>query len=254
MKHPLYILSIIILTGFSCYGQTSDKDDIEGFNKFLGYEKSDAMNKAIASFDRFLKNNFPNQNNQSDRIKKFLLQLQDSFSSDSTWIFETQTNQKIIEEWETSGLRKEVWLYGFEDYEPKYNIHEMLYSREPDTLYDLGELKIDSIEEIIIPILGVDSVEHAKREKEMEERLKNSLATNTYGEFLYGLAKYAPSDTLIKPYVDLKAVAGDVAPELIIPGLLNHVSDYDEPFIKRIILIETYYLLMKSDAEKNGKK
>ena len=31
-----------------------------------------------------LKNNFPNQNNQSDRIKKFLLQLQDSFSSDST--------------------------------------------------------------------------------------------------------------------------------------------------------------------------
>ncbi len=89
----------------------------------------------------------------------------------------------------------------------------------------------------------------AIREKEMLERLKNSPQTNIYGEFLYGIAKFAPNDSVVQGYVEVKVLAGDISPLLIVSALLEHKIDFDEPFIKRVILAEIYYWIMKRDIE-----
>jgi len=214
-----------------------------------------ALNTAVESFDQFLKTNYPDLDNQSKRTKAFLEYLQANFEPDSTWNLPTKRNQQIISDFETSGLRKEIWVYGYEEYQPKYDISKILPHEERDTsnIIDLGELD-DLFEEEILPISNIDSAEIARREEEMEERIRNSLHFNIYGQYLYGLNKYNLNETTIQGYVDAKVIAGDISPVLIASGLLSQKIDFEDPFVKRILVTEFYYWIMKWDIERKEKK
>jgi hypothetical protein len=259
-----YII-IIGLIAISCSTWSQEKDsDLKAFNDFLGQDKTTALNAAVKSFDHFLKTNYSDFDNQTKRTKAFLEYLQENFEPDSTWNLPTKRNQKIIFDFEASELRKEIWIYDYEEYEPKYDIYKILPPEEQDTtnIQDLGELDLDDlIEEEIIPILNIDSAEIARREKEIarreketEERIRNSLHFNNYGQYLYALAKYNVNDTTIQEYVDAKVVGGDFSPVLIASGLLSQKIDFEDPFIKRILVTEFYYWIMKWDIERKGEK
>ncbi len=254
MKNSIYILISFLLLGFSINCEKSTKNDIEDFNKFLGKEKAKALNEGIKSFDKFLVANYPNQNNQSDRTKEFLKKLSKSLSPDSSWIFTTKRNKEIIEQFESSELRKEIWIYGKESYDAKHNIYEIVDYYKQDSLQSLGDLKI--IEDEIIPIQrparrAIDSTELARQEKELEEQYNNTLTTNVNGEFLYGLAKYANNDSIVQGYVEVKIIAGDISPNIVASALLTQTQDFENPFIKRMIFVELYYWMIKWDIEKN---
>jgi len=252
-----YIIAIGLLA-ISCSSWSQEKNsDLKDFNDFLGQDKATALNSAVESFDQFLKTNYSELDNQSKRTKAFLEYLQKNFEPDSRWNLPTKRNQRIISDFETSELRKEIWIYGYEEYEPEYDIYKILLHEEQDTsnIQDLGELAFDDLfEEEIIPISNIDSTEIARREKEMEERIRNSLHFNNYGQYLYALTKFNVSDTTIQEYVDAKIVAGDISPVLIASGLLSQEIDFDDPFIKRILVTEFYYWIMKWDIERQGKK
>ena len=250
-----YII-VIGLLAISCSTPSQEKNNnLKEFNEFLGQVKADALNSAVESFDQFLKTNFPD--NESERTEAFLEYMQENLEPNSTWNLPTKINKKIISEFESSGLRKEIWIYGYEEYEPQYDIYEVFPLEETDTsdIQNLGELDLDVlIEEEIIPISNIDSAEIARREKEMEERMRNSLHFNNNGQFLYGLAKFNLSDTTIQGYIDAKIVAGDISPVLIASGLLSQNIDFEEPFIKRILVTEFYYWIMKWDIERKEKE
>jgi hypothetical protein len=246
------LLLTILLFGYSLNGQDEIENDIKGFNKFLGGDKAKAFNEATKSFNLFIKANFKEQNNQSDRTKAFIEQLLNTLSPDTLWILKTDKNKKIIGLFESSGLRNEIWVYGYENYNPKYNIYELLATsdQEADTIYELGTLDLELIEEQTITITINDSLEYTRREEEMKEKLKNSLWFNERGEFLYGLAKYAPNDSVILGYVESKADFGNISPSIIGSVFIEYVKDFDEPFIKRIIVVEFYYRIMNWDIER----
>jgi hypothetical protein len=58
MKISIYIITIILFFSFSLNAQENNENRIKSFNNFLGKEKSEAMNDAIQSFDRFLELNY----------------------------------------------------------------------------------------------------------------------------------------------------------------------------------------------------
>jgi hypothetical protein len=88
----------------------------------------------------------------------------------------------------------------------------------------------------------------------MKLRYENSLHFNTYGQFLYGLAKYAPTDSFIIGYVDAKLLVGNISPSMLSDGLMKLNPDLQESFLKRIIVVEFYYQIMKWDIERTGNK
>jgi hypothetical protein len=253
-------LTHIIIFGLlviSCSTSSQPRNnDLKDFNDFLGKEKANALNAAVKTFDQFLKTNYSDFDNQTERTKAFLEYLQENFKPDSTWNLPTKRNLMIISEFESSELRKEIWIYGYEEYEPQYDIYEILPPEEKDTstIQDLGDLDLDDLfEEEIIPISNIDSADIERREKEMDERMRNSLHFNSYGQYLYALTKYTLNDTIIQGYVDVKILVGDISPALIASGLLSQEIDFENPFIKRILVTEFYYWIMKWDIERKEK-
>ena len=88
-------------------------------------------------------------------------------------------------------------------------------------------------------------------EKEWEERQRNSLRINTQGDFLYGILKYAPQKSFAYGAAVAMHQEGDISPGVVSHGFLENVKNYDDPFVKRLMVTEFYFGLMMLD---NGRK
>ena len=103
MKSIFTIALFSIFIGFPSYGQSNINQDLKNFNEFLGKERSAALDKAIESYEKFLKVNYPNEKDQTARAKKFLTELRDlNYWDMNRWSFDTESNKKILEEWEVN--------------------------------------------------------------------------------------------------------------------------------------------------------
>lgn len=227
-----------------------ETNTIDEFNAFLGQEKAAALTAAVESFDLFLEANFPS--NEGKSTEAFLEYYYMGNTPDATWIFQTNQNKEILSAFESSGLRKEIWKYGYEEYESHYNINEILPPEEKgnsETEY-LGELDIDIIYEEIVPLIIRDSSEVARRDKEIAERKRNSLRVNSNGQYLYALAKYTLPDTLIEAYIGVNLFENRISPVIFASVFLDAEINYEDPFIKRILVTEFYYDLMQWDIKR----
>jgi hypothetical protein len=258
MKLPIQITIILLLFVFSLNGQDKQKNDILGFNRFLGKEKSEALNEVVVSFDKFLELNYPKEKDNSKRI---ILLLKESFpnfnnQNHSTKIFTTSKNIVLLESLEKSGLRKEIWLYHheIEKYKPKSynNIKELFPYQEPelDSIYHISTVFLDDDDGEMLN-LEIDSVEWVKSEKRLAEMRKNSLSTNFLGDFLFGLAKFTAKDSFIQNYVETRVLVGDISQIIFIPALLEENTDFNDPFIKRMLVVEFYFWLIREDIRQN---
>jgi hypothetical protein len=256
MKISIYIITIVLFFSFSLNAQENNENRIKSFNNFLGKEKSEAMNDAIQSFDRFLELNYKKEKKNSKRIVLFLKELLPQAKFNSTKIFSTSENKKILQKWEKSGLRKEIWLYmnEIEKYSPNKsnNILELYPYQKPDSIYTLDLTELLPLEEELT-IINTDSIEFTKSEKTIEEKT-NYLTTNIFGDYLYGLNKFTDKNSLIQKYVETRVKAGDITPFIFIPNLLEKNTDFNNPFIKRMILVEFYFKIMKDNVIQNEKK
>lgn len=251
--------SIITCIGFlliccSTAEQHTKENDIEALNTFLGAEKANALNGAVESFEQFLQNNYADLDNQNARVKAFLGQIAEHNQPDSSWQLETEKCLRIIESFETTGLRKDIWLYPNETYKPDYDIFELLQPAAQDTSaeYYSGELKLDLIEEEIVATSRLDSAEMAKRDREREKSVRNSLDINASGKYLYGLAKFAHDDSLIQEYVRAIVTENQISPGVMSGGFLLAYNNFDDPFLKRMLVVEFYHWIMWWDIERRG--
>ncbi len=204
--------------------QTQTQNDIEEFNKFLGQEKAEVLNYTVNSFREFLDLNYPDISDENERVSEFLKTLTDTKDYNYNFIIDKEQCNTIINRWEESGLRKEVWLYWNEEY--------------TSPLRDSTE----EIEEEIMPITRdegiIDTLDYSK-----------FLDSNAGGLYLYGLAKYAPNDTIIQGYVDGKTALGNISYLSVAEGFKKLKIQYNEPFFMRILVVEFYYDLIKSKIE-----
>jgi hypothetical protein len=154
----------------------------------------------------------------------------------------------VIQKLEESGLRKEFWIYGYEEYTPFY-YHQILIDSikktSPDTSLAIDSNKLRELynnsDLEIIPIMNsTDSVEGMT----YKEWSDSSLSFNRNGKFIYALEKFSNNDSTIIEYLDAKEAVGNISPSLISSGLLASISNPSEPFVKKIILLEIYYWMI----------
>jgi len=250
MKKIIITITSLFLSNLLVVGQTMDLKD---FETFLGKEKSAALNQMNNSFEEFLKSNFPDTETENARIYKFLEGFTDWSNLEKSWIIDSENAKETLEQFENSGLRIEYWKYGYESYEPKYQIDSSVYPKEEignlDTL-SLGELNLEDFEgfeEEIIPITNEDY------DPELEEKLKrqrdSSQTLNLNGQFFYGLLKYGQNDSLIKEYTESIYAASDISTSFKAGGLTVENLDLSKPLRKRLIVMDFYYHFLKWNLE-----
>ncbi len=228
-------ISILILLSSAAnltYAQT--KNDLKGFNDFLGKEKAKVLNQTVKSFDKFLDDNFPDSKSTSDKTRSYLELIMNYTSYvEKNWKTNRKANKKLLEKWEESGLRIEIWWYDGEEY---YADHLEIDT----TVFDLETIEDDEI----VPFTNRDTI------RESSVDFENYKFSNTFGKYLFGLKQFAPNDTLVQDYVDVKTEVGDISPTSVANAFIVLFQDLDEPFIKRIIVVEFYYYFMEWDVER----
>ena len=249
MNKSIYITITLIFLFLTSCEEKNKQNDILGFNNLLGKEKSESMTQAVLSFDRFLNTNYPKTNSDSSQIKSFLKQIMNDQNSHSnpSFILDKNDCEYIIELWEKSGLRKEIWTYENENYNVKYDIRDLLHKKEKDSL-PLQEVFLIEEDDNSWNI-PMDSLEYAKRLRETEISRENSLYSNSYGKFLYGLAKFTPNDKFIQDYVNSKFYSRDMSPIVFLHNFIENTENFEDPFFKMIIVTEYYYWIIKVESK-----
>ncbi|UTW63060.1 hypothetical protein KFE98_02580 [bacterium SCSIO 12741] len=195
MNKSILLLPLFIL--ISCVGES---EDLKTYNQFLGQEKAAALDAGMDSFHEFLADNFTEHSTNGERTKAFLKRLTQNHERivpDTNWKFNTQKNRQVLELLETSGLRKEIRLYGYED-----------YSYEPDAI---GSIKIELEEEETFPVLDQEDSSIAASQQEarysqilekQQNHLDSALYLNIHGKYLQGLKLIQKRDKRIQDYIE----------------------------------------------------
>lgn len=266
IKKSMRTLSLVILTisviGCSTTGQKSQENRLMDFNSTLGEQKAAALDEAIDSFDEFLQVNFPNEKTYQDRAFSFLLELDSAckdgiaLALDTSWSLNPENHQRVFDLFENSGLRREIWLFGYEEYYPKNDLSELLDSNifysSPDT-FSPATIQSDSQ-------LMEEAAYFSKREgynydtllkslKFKRERSINSLYNNQFGDYIYGLIKHSGDSSWTKGFA-MEQMQMSVSPCVLVPSLIEFNEtkvDLSDPFIKCIVAIELYVPMIYND-------
>ena len=249
---------MIVFVGCSSEDHRSKMIGLEAFNETLGKKKSKALDEAVDSFDDFLTANFPNQPTYADRALMFLLKLDSAcqegavFSLDSSWVLNSD-DKSLVDLFEHSGLRSEIWLYGYEEYTPNHDLSDFVdTSRHYYSMDTYSPIEVPNDSALIEEAKDLSKIEEVgsdtifRRLKAKWERRNNSLWTNHRGDFIYSLIKHSLDSSWTKSYALLNA-ENSISVCVLIPSLIEFSGtkvDLSDPLIKRIIAVELYYSIV----------
>ena len=228
---------LIILT-FSLTANIYCQEPLQEFNEILGEEQSSAFDQAVASYKKFLELNYSDQESLGDQNSKFLKDFKSIYTSGPpNWKFPDDI-QAVLDEWEKSGLRKEIRLWPNENYHPNH-FPDLDENDSPDS----EKIEVETDDEII-PIRDRDG-------KIISEpaRTDSFLVSNTFGKFLYALDQCCSTDTLVNDYVEVKRIAGDISPSLMAGAYSDFEESLNDPILTRMIIAELYYFIMTKEIE-----
>lgn len=255
--NTIFILLLYFFVGCQNPEPKQTNPELIQFNKFLGGEKAKCLDKSVESFERFLETNYPHEKGIQNKTKAFLMQLDSTLSPDSNWVFETKKNELLLRSLESSGMRIEIYRYGYEDYSPDYDIEEFI---EKDTntkerTENLEELVVEIEDEEWVPISDSGRINDSvinRRLEEQSRRLDSMAWFNMQGQFLFGLSNFGSQDSIINEYVNARFEVGFISPTIMIAALLQKDVDYLNPFVKRMLVAELYLDLMRWDLKRNS--
>jgi hypothetical protein len=232
MKKILLIILTLFLTE-----NTYCQEPLQVFNEILGKDQALAFDQAVISFEKFLKINYPDQHSRVEQNSQFLKDFQSLYASGRPeWNF-PDDNQTVLNQWEESGLRKEIRLWTNEKYFP-YHLPDL-------GVYDSTGTFHFEIEEEIIPI------PHRDGQTVTEPMERDSfLISNTMGKYLYALDQCCSYDPIIYEYLDAMRMAGDISPSLMAGAFSTFGERLSDPIVLRMIVAELYYWIMISELEK----
>jgi len=244
----LIISFLFLFLCVSCFKDSSQirkssKNDLKGFKEFLGLEKSKADDLLIMSFDQFLMDNFPNEKNQNQRTKRFLefLKTPDSLGFKNI-NFKSSLNKESITQLSKSELRPEIWLLQSEynSYHQKYNVEDLYLNMKADEkVVELGELVLPQnipIQPDNATAISDEALKYLPKQKVMD----NQFRVNYKGDYFYGLALFSPNDANIQEYIQAIIKVGDLSPSITASGFLKRFDNFEEPFIKRVLILEYF--------------
>ena len=194
----LIVLAITLLF-FGCKSPKESSDSVDDFNTFLGASQSKVLDKTIISFERFLEVNYGSEKSSELRLKAFLESII-FMNQQSSWTFDLENNKILLSEWESSGLRREIELYGYEDYSPTCDIfgllpHDTIDHSNSDTI-KFGTMEYALAEEDLLPMSPEDSLKYIEDTARANSKIRKIMAHrdsilnfNRFGKFLYGLNK-----------------------------------------------------------------
>lgn len=230
----------------------------KSFDALLGKEKSLVFDKAVESFEQFLDENFKDLPSDAEQIKKFLEYYKhNDFSPNPNWKYDTLRNQEVLMKFESSGLRKEIWLKNAEKYKPVYNLDKFkaFYAPKDNTKND-AEIEID----MEVPETSNEKIsENANRENTINNHKAGSgesiekVHFNLEGAYILGLWKFYRSNAIVGKYIELSVKTKGLSPYIIVNGFLDLYSmkDFNDPAIKKILVAEIYYFLLSKDIDKS---
>lgn len=185
----------------------------------------------------------------------FLLELDSACNEgmalvpDTSWTLDPENDNRLVNLFENSGLRKEIWLYGYEEYAPNYDLSKILdinaIFSSPEK-YSPVNLRSDS--ELISEAECLSKIESYDYDSLLEslkiqrERRKNSLYPNEYGKYIQGLIRYSEDDSYASSFAELQ-LQMTVSPCTLVSSLIEFNGskvDLSDPFIKRIVVVELY--------------
>ncbi|MEM8940317.1 MAG: hypothetical protein AAGC64_13335 [Bacteroidota bacterium] len=201
-----FFLTLLNLANLS-FGQ-------QEFLNELGPEKTESFEELVNSYERFLQLNYPTIEGKGERTRAFMQQLIDN---KEPFKFDSLDAIQIISELDRTGLRKDIFLYEGETYEPTYEIERFFPEIEvkPDTSeidddfndenIDYSKIDTSSWETFLAKYLAQLPPEERRREEEREkkriERKKWSSNPNPNSLYHYALLK---SDTSFIAYCWLR--------------------------------------------------
>jgi hypothetical protein len=218
------ILFLLILLNFSCFESNQpNQRNLNCFNELLGKEKAAAFDALLSSFHTFLRVNYSSGRNLRERTLLFLEDLNINDIYKDCWYFDSINDKKILLQFEDSGMRKEIYLYG----------------REFNVMYK--HYNFDSTDYIIFE--EEDSLEKANNQAHYD----TTLYIYKYGRYFDGLKYFACQDTVIAQYVDHQLDYEGISTSIMINALLNHFTPerFEDPFVQRIIISEIYYFYLR---------
>ena len=214
------------------------QEPLQEFNEILGEEQSAAFDQAVDSYKKFLDLNYSDQESLTDQNSQFLKDFQNIYTSGPPdWKFPDDI-QAVLNQWEKSGLRKEIRLWPNENYKPNH-----FPDLDENDSTDSENIEVE-IEDKIIPITTRDGPTISE-----PARVDSFLVSNTFGKFLYALGQCCSNDTLVNGYVEVKQNAGDISPSLIAGAYSGFGERLNDPILIRMIVAELYYFLMTKEIE-----
>jgi hypothetical protein len=230
MKRTFYIIFAIIFIG--CANQEKQELDprIEKFETFLGKEESIALNKLVETFELLLENNF-NNSKIEESYKEFVIKMINNELQD--FQIDSVIQNRTLDMVEQSGLRYEIYLRPFEVWNDERHIYtKYRYINNADT--------IDHT-----PSIGIHK---SWSDKVIDSLINNTKKTgfkfNMNGKYMRGLdlIKNQNQDSTIHYYLQDKFPIGEWPATIFAANLNAKKPNYSDYFVKRIIVVELYYI------------
>lgn len=236
------LIFVIVIAAFTLGCADECEEDYEKFENFMEPQGTRMLKILNHSFDTLLQSIYADIPEFEERLAIFLEDYSAQndfprkFSSDSSGF----RNLKLL--LESSGLRKDVYLYEDEFYENKFDLNEFLTeSEEPEYVEDLGPLDLERIEAEIHADNTAKGIEIAEDYPDsvylFEERPELSFYMNPHGKFWYGLGKYSCNVHIFEIIESVKNV-NRISLGVVAGGMQG--SDFSNPFIKEAIMAQFY--------------
>ncbi|TCK67225.1 hypothetical protein DFQ05_0998 [Winogradskyella wandonensis] len=228
MTRPTKILKLFtfLLLISSC----SNKEQIAEFENVLGKENSGTLTSMVSEFENdFLKTKYPNISTEK-AYSEYLTELESNIAGN--W---ERPSKKNIDKFNKSELKKVV--YGLPDsiwVEESRNKNRTEYRIRRKYLNTKGGYEIGTLEASIPKVTDEDS---------LVATLKNYYDINYFGKYREALKTVSKEDKFVKKYLQMTKEAGMLDPRMIAYEMLIADLDFDDYFIKRLIVTEIVYRL-----------
>ena len=236
-------LLIILLFIDGC----EESSQVDKFSKYLGSDEFQVLDKTISSFDHFLATNYDSIFGINDRTIAFLRDFEGFvYKTKPRWVVDSLKTIELMNDFESSGLRKELWIYDFEEYANEEVITYSLIVRDSllsSSYNDSANIDLEDIDDNFENLMEIPTVENSA------EPIKNDKDTfrraSQFSKIIVGLHKYS-SDELIREYCEVSFEVGRISPLLIANAFINHSNDmdYESFFVKTVIVTEFYYYIL----------
>ena len=221
MKKPGIIFLTIVIFLLCCNKKKIITNSrIERFEKILGEPENSYLNEIVDDFDAFLDSKYKRDISVS-KFKQYLLKNSEADIS-KFWRIDSL---KLIKYRQSNLFAKYDFIY-------------------PDSIwYENGQINLKfhkyEMEESIIPnqrkkrVLNIDSIINIKKNEPRRMLIKAS-------KFFVALDSVKQGSPLINYYLQTKNLSGSTPPHILTHGILYDLSNTDQYFCKRILIMELY--------------